>query len=130
MMSEHATTAIMDTPDPTWKDAHDALRTYVSTIVAMTVDVEARDEAHRRYADICEVLIEAENSRSEPMSGDLNPANLEVHCGRALAEHYSDIPWQTFHHEPSVAAVVLDAVPDGWAKIDGEWVRGNGRRDT
>ena len=61
------------------------------------------------------------------MSGDLNPANLEVHCGRALAEHYSDIPWQTFHHEPSVAAVVLDAVPDGWAKIDGEWVLGNGR---
>ena len=46
---------------------------------------------------------------------------LEVHCGQALIDHYADNPHQTFHHEPSVAAVVLDAVPDGWAKIDGEW---------
>lgn len=53
----------------------------------------------------------------------MNTEQLEVHCGQALIEHYANNPYQTFHHEPSVAAVVLDAVPDGWAKVDGEWIQ-------
>ena len=36
----------------------------------------------------------------------------ELVGGAALAEHYKDNPWQTFHHEPSVAAVVIDALID------------------
>lgn len=52
-----------------------------------------------------------------------NDGALEVVCGLALEAHYADNKWQTFHHAPSVAGVVLDSVPDGWAKVDGEWSR-------
>lgn len=48
--------------------------------------------------------------------------HLQVLCGQALIDHYAVVPHQTFHHEPSVAAVVLDAVPEGWAKLNGDWV--------
>lgn len=34
----------------------------------------------------------------------------EMVGGKALVDHYAHNPWQTFHHEPSVAGVVLAAL--------------------
>lgn len=47
----------------------------------------------------------------------LNPTPLREAVGDSIAKAEPKVnPW-------NLADAALDAVPDGWAKVDGEWVR-------
>ena len=77
-MSEQRSTAIVECPEhgdlcggadcccadlhvgPTWKDAHDALSAYVTTLVT-SMSAESRDDAFARYVALRDALTDAEN---------------------------------------------------------------------
>lgn len=61
-MSDQPRTAITDNPEPTWKDAHDALAQYVTAIVT-SMSAEARDSAFARYTALRDALADADSGR-------------------------------------------------------------------
>jgi hypothetical protein len=36
-------------------------------------------------------------------------------------KHTTIVTWS--QHVPCIAAALVDAIPDGWAKVDGEWLQ-------
>lgn len=81
---------------------------------ALAQDDDAPWETIRAEERRAEAEREAQRNVS-PASGDLS-GDLEVIGGQALEDHYSDQP-QHFHHAPSVAGVVIDAIRNSGYKI-------------
>lgn len=65
--------AIRGSEQPTWKDAHDALSAYVTTLVC-SMSAESRDSAFAHYTAIRDVLADAEDGSPTEVQ-DADPAD-------------------------------------------------------